>query len=256
MALLTVENLTKSFGGLLAVQDFSMDVIHGEIHSLVGPNGAGKTTVFNLVSGVLMPDIGRIIFNGEDITALSLRHIIGRGIMRTFQLPRIINELTVLENASLGCYLHGKSSMPLAALGAPRVYREEALLAKKAMECLEFVQLDSLHNADGAILPHGSLKMLEIARGLASEPKLILLDEVAAGLNTAETEELMRMILKIRESGITVFLIEHDMRMVMSISDRITVMDNGRIIAKGTPSDIRENELVVKAYLGGDSKDA
>ena len=168
MALLTVENLTKSFGGLLAVQDFSMDVIHGEIHSLVGPNGAGKTTVFNLVSGVLMPDIGRIIFNGEDITALSLRHIIGRGIMR-IQLPRIINELTYLK-CLLGCYLHGKSSMPLAALGAPRVYREEALLAKKAMECLEFVQLDSLHNADGATLPHGSLKMLEIARGWHQNP--------------------------------------------------------------------------------------
>lgn len=256
MVLLSLKKLTKSFGGLLAVQDFTMDVVQGEIHSLVGPNGAGKTTVFNLIAGVLTPDTGSIKFNNEDITALPLREITRRGITRTFQLPRIIDELTVLENVTLGCYSHGKSSMPLSALGLPVVYREEELLAAKAMKYLEFAQLGSLHNVDGAILPHGSQKMLEVARGLASEPKLILLDEAAAGLNTAETEELMRMILKIRESGITVFLIEHDMRMVMSISDRITVMDNGKIIASGIPSDIRENELVVKAYLGGDSKDA
>ncbi len=254
MALLHLKNLTKYFGGLTAVDNVSFDVNEGSIVGLIGPNGAGKTTVFNLITGHYVPDQGKIIFNGQNLVKKPTHIIVSLGIARTFQTIRLFKELSVLENAMSGYHCRMKAGI-FAGMFKPRWQkREEKQAIEIALKELKFVGLDVDLNQKAKNLSYGNQRLLEIARALASSPKLIILDEPAGGMNDQETRELVELIRNIRDRGITVLLIEHDMSLVMDVCEYIVVLDNGKKIAHGAPEEVRENKKVIEAYLGLDEE--
>lgn len=250
-----VENLSKSFGGLKAVDGFELTLEVGEIVGLIGPNGAGKTTVFNLITGMDQPDTGKVYKQRHYIAGLPAHKIAGLGIARTFQNIRLLGHQTVLDNVKIAYHNHINYSLFHAACRLPLFFKVEKEITRKSMEFLELFDLqdDAYVLADG--LPYGKRRRLEMARALATEANLLLLDEPAAGLNPQETAELVELIRKIRDDfNVTVLLIEHDMKMVMSLCERLVVLNFGKIIAKGTPEEVQSNPEVIKAYLGRDEE--
>lgn len=252
MALLEVEGLSKSFGGLQAVSDVSFYIRRGTIKALIGPNGAGKTTLFNLISGVLRPDSGRVVFDDRPIQDLRPHQIAGRGLARTFQHIRLFSKMTALENVMIGRHTHSRGGFISGILNLPRTRREEREIREKSLETMDFLGIAELAGYEATSLSYGQQRALEMARALACEPKLLLLDEPAAGLNMRETAETARLITRIRETGVTVLLVEHDMSLVMNISDEILVLSYGRTIADDIPLEIQKNDEVIRIYLGGE----
>jgi branched-chain amino acid transport system ATP-binding protein len=250
MALLKVEALSRSFGGVNAVQDLSFEIEHGKIHSIIGPNGAGKTTVFNLITGLYQPSSGRVVFDASDVTAKPPHELARRGMSRTFQNLQICFNMSALENVMVGAHLRLDQRLFSSMLRLPSVARGDALCRDEAAELMQFVGVGKYLGTAADAMPYGALKRLEIARALAARPKLLLLDEPAAGLNPTETHEIDALIQKIGASGVTVVLVEHDMKLVMGISDRILVLDYGRKLAEGTAAEVRDNPEVIAAYLG------
>jgi branched-chain amino acid transport system ATP-binding protein len=249
-ALLTLQNVTRRFGGLVAVNDISFTVPAGGVTAVIGPNGAGKTTLFSLISGFLPPSAGRIEFGGADITRRAPEAIAARGLVRTFQLAKPFGDLTALENVKVGQHLHTRAGLVSALLRPPSARREERAVEAKARDLLALVGLSAQAGSRAGALPYGQLRLLEVARALAADPKLVLLDEPAAGLNGEETASLSRLIRRIAESGITVLLIEHDMTLVMNTADQVVVVDFGRRIAAGAPAEVKQDPAVIAAYLG------
>lgn len=250
MSLLTVDGLGVEFGGVRAVDDLSFAIPQGTIYAIIGPNGAGKTTLFNMISGIYKPTRGSIRFNGDDVTAMEPYLLARRGLARTFQNLQIFTRLTAVENVMVGRHLHEAKAVLPHLLRLPSVRRTNASCRAKALELLAFVGLSKDAETLAAGLPYGALKRLEIARALASEPKLLLLDEPAAGCNSVETEEIDGLIQQIAQSGVTVGLVEHDMKLVMKISHRILVLNYGRKLAEGAAVEVRHNPDVITAYLG------
>lgn len=257
MALLNVDHITMCFGGLTAVDSFELKLEKGEILGLIGPNGAGKTTVFNMVTGIYTPTYNNIYFEDKDITGERPDKIAKKGIARTFQNIRLLKNLSVIDNVMIGTHLHIKSGVFSAIFRTPAYKNEEKDLYRKSMELLERVELKEYAGEKAGNLPYGKQRKLEIARALATEPQLLLLDEPAAGMNPHESKELVEFIRQIKkEFNVTVFLIEHDMKVVMEICERIVVLDYGKTIAKGKPEDIKNNPEVIRAYLGVDVSNA
>lgn len=250
MPLLEVKSLTKRFGGLTAVNELTFRIDAGQIKAIIGPNGAGKTTVFNLLTGMDAPTEGSVTFEGKDITKRRPHQIAGLGIARTFQNTQIFGNMTVIENVKVGRHTRTRTELVGAMLGLRAARREDAESEEKSYSLLRFVGLERKALTPADDLPQGERRLLEIARALATEPKLILLDEPAAGLNNSETDRLAEMIYKIRDLDITVLLVEHDMGLVMEVSDDVVVLNYGRKIAEGPPLLIRQDEQVVQAYLG------
>ena len=249
--LLKAEKVSEVFGGLKAVSDFDFHINQGELVGLIGPNGAGKTTAFNLFTGVYQPTTGTITFDGKSIVGLKPYEITQRGIARTFQNIRLFSELTVLENVKIAFHFHVKYGLLESVLRVGRYFREEEQIEAESMKLLKIFHLEDKADEVAKNLPYGAQRRLEIARALAAKPKLLLLDEPAAGMNPQETKELMEMIRWIRqEFGLTVLLIEHDMSLVMGICERIYVLEYGMVIASGTPDEIKSNPEVIRAYLG------
>lgn len=251
MEMLKVKNLSISFGGLHAVDSFNITVNKGELYGLIGPNGAGKTTVFNLLTGVYKPDMGQIFLDGENITGLSPVEINKAGIARTFQNIRLFKNLSVLDNVKIGLHNNYKYSSIAGILRLPSYFKTEKHMNEKAYEILEVFGLEKEADYLSSNLPYGKQRKLEIARALATNPKLLLLDEPAAGMNPAETEELMETITLIRKKyDVTILLIEHDMKLVAGICEKIFVLNFGTELANGLPQDVLNNPEVIKAYLG------
>ena len=250
MALLELHNLTQRFGGLVAVKDLSFTVEAGGIVAMIGPNGAGKSTVFNLITGIYCPSEGTIVFDGASIAGRATSAITALGIARTFQNIRLFAFMSSLDNVMTGRHARMRATLADALLRTPRARAEETAVRERAHELLRFCDLAAVAENYAASLPYGAQRRLEIARALAGDPKLLLLDEPAAGMNPREKDDLMALIHKIRDSGVTVFLIEHDMGVVMRISERIAVLDYGEKIAEGPPEEIRRNPRVIEAYLG------
>jgi branched-chain amino acid transport system ATP-binding protein len=250
MPLLSIEGVSKRFGGLDALREVSFAVHEGQIKALIGPNGAGKTTLFNVASGAYRPSHGRVLFAGVDVAGKQSHHICRMGLGRTFQHSQLFEDMTVAENVAVGRYLKNRAGVFSAALGLPRHRREEQDTFKAAHEALRRVGLDHRAEELAENLPMGERHLVEMARALAAEPRLLLLDEPAAGLNNEETRRLAETVRKIRDEGVTVLLVEHDMTFVMEISDEVVVLDYGRKIAEGPPLMIQDNEEVIKAYLG------
>lgn len=250
MSLLVIESLHKAFGGLVAVDGVTFTVASGQIKAVIGPNGAGKTTIFNLLTGLDKADSGHIHFKSESIFELRAHEIVRAGIARTFQNNQVFQEMSVLENIKVGRHCRTKSEILAAALRLPRARSEERAVVEAAFYWASFVGLAGKSRVLAGSLPHGERHLLEIARALASEPDLLLLDEPAAGLNSAEVEKLAQIIYQIQDRGVTVLLVEHDMGLVMDISDEVVVLDQGRKIAEGPPLLIQEDDRVIAAYLG------
>ncbi|HFI0462389.1 TPA: ABC transporter ATP-binding protein [Streptococcus suis] len=254
MALLEVKNLTKNFGGLTAVGDVTMELHEGELVGLIGPNGAGKTTLFNLLTGVYEPSEGTITLAGTILNGKAPSKVASLGLGRTFQNIRLFKNMTVLENVLIGLGNHGKAEVLASFLRLPAFYKNEEELKNKAIDLLKIFDLDGDADTLAKNLPYGQQRRLEIVRALATEPKILFLDEPAAGMNPQETAELTQLIRKIKEEfGITIILIEHDMSLVMEVTERIYVLEYGRLIAHGTPEEIRNNKRVIEAYLGGEA---
>lgn len=250
--MLQFNGISKNFGGLSVLRHINLTIPEGGIFGLIGPNGAGKTTVFNLITGLLRPTVGTIVFNGKNLHSVPPHRITRMGIARTFQNIRVFKQMTVLENVVVGMHDHLDYGFASLMLGLPSFRRIEALACERAMEILEWFDL-----ADKAMLPaetlsYGEQRKLEFARALATKPKLLLLDEPVAGMNSVEKTTLMAEILKIQQRGFSIFVIEHDMRFVMKLCTRIAVLNFGQVIAEGTPSEIQSNQDVIEAYLGKD----
>ena len=248
--ILKVEHLSREFGGVLAIGDLSFTVAAGDIHSIIGPNGAGKTTLFNLVTGVYKPSGGRVLFDGADVSGMAPYKLAARGMSRTFQNLQIFFNMTALENVMVGRHLHLNTRLLPALFRFPSLVRKDREAKDRAAQLMTEVGLEKYIDADAAAMPYGALKRLEIARALASEPKLLLLDEPAAGLNATESREIDEVIKTVAATGVTIILVEHDMKMVMGISHRITALNQGRMLAEGTPQEVAANADVVAAYLG------
>lgn len=251
MAHLKIDRITKQFGGLTAVKDFSIELQKGEIIALIGPNGAGKTTAFNMITGVYEPTRGKIFFNGREITGLRPDQITKLGIARTFQNIRLFKDLNVLDNVLIANHLHIKSNLLEAVFHLPRYRKENNKMLAKSLYLLERLGLVNNRNDKANSLPYGKQRRLEIARALATNPQILLLDEPAAGMNPSEAEELTEFIKQLRyDFDLSIFLIEHHMNVVMDISERIYVLDYGITIAQGSPYEIQNNQRVIEAYLG------
>jgi branched-chain amino acid transport system ATP-binding protein len=253
MNLLSIEGLGISFGGLKAVNDVSFGVKPGEIVSVIGPNGAGKTTLFNMISGVYRPGSGKVMLNGEDVTAMSPHLLARRGMCRTFQNLQIFQSMTVLENTIAGYHLQESGSVLADILNLPSSRRRAKEAEAGARDLLKRVGLERAAEREAGSLSYGSLKRLEIARAMALKPKVLLLDEPAAGCNAVETEEIDHLIAEIAASGVAILLVEHDMKMVMRISNHIVVLDHGEKIAEGDPASVSRNPAVIAAYLGAEN---
>jgi branched-chain amino acid transport system ATP-binding protein len=252
MSMLTAANVSKSFGGLRAIDGASLSVEPGEIHALIGPNGAGKTTFLNLMTRIYQPDSGSIRFDGHDLLDAEPHEIARLGLSRIFQHVELFGALTARDNVMIGAHVLGKASLVAALVQSPAARAEEGMLTQRAREALDFVGLSALAERDAATLTGGQARLLGLARALVSAPKMILLDELVAGLNSRERHEAALLVRRLRdERGVTILLIEHDMQFVMSLADRVSVLDFGRIIAQGTPDHVRSDPAVLEAYLGG-----
>ena len=251
MALLEVNHLNISFGGLHAVDDFHVSIEKGQLYGLIGPNGAGKTTIFNLLTGVYKPDEGIINLDGQDITGKSTIDINKAGIARTFQNIRLFHQMSVLDNVKAGLHNHDKYSLFTGIVHTPKYFKVEKTMNEEAMKLLKVFDLDKEADILASNLPYGKQRKLEIARALATKPKLLLLDEPAAGMNPNETEELMDTIRFVRDNfDMTILLIEHDMKLVGGICEEVTVLNFGQVLAQGKTSDVLNDPQVIKAYLG------
>ncbi|MGE5264653.1 MAG: ABC transporter ATP-binding protein [Acidobacteriota bacterium] len=251
---LEIEHLSMQFGGLVAVKDVSLSVKPGEIHGLIGPNGSGKTTIFNVVSGYYKPTSGRVMFEGTLISGLPAHRITARGFARTFQNLRLFKSMTVLDNVLVAMGHHAKAALWQEFLDPVAVQREEKALTDKAMALLRLFDITDYAHERATSLPYGHQRRVEMARALATDPKIVLLDEPAAGLNETETDALRDTLLKIRDSGVTIFLVEHDMKLVMGICGLVSVLDYGKKIAEGPCDAITKDPVVIEAYLGKEEK--
>ncbi len=254
--LLQIENISRAFGGLMALDNVSFAVSQGQIKAVIGPNGAGKTTLFNIISGVIPPTTGEILFKGRTISGLPPYRIGEHGISRTFQNLSLFENMTVLENVMVGAHCRTNGGILSSVLRLPHHFRQERLIYDAAMRHLENVGLAEKASQAVSALSFGQRRLVELARALATEPLMLLLDEPASGLNTKETDDLGKIIRKIRDSGITILLVEHDMTLVMDISDSIFVLNYGRPVTEGTPEAVRNDQNVVAIYLGGDLENA
>jgi branched-chain amino acid transport system ATP-binding protein len=255
MTILQVRGLTRVFGGLTALQDVSFDVHSGSIKAIIGPNGAGKTTLFNCVSGFDRASGGAVTFDGKDVSRARPHTLVRAGMARTFQNTQLFEELSALENVLTGSFAVTRTGMMSAALRLPSALREERLAAEEALRLLRLVGLEAHATSRASDLPHGLRRLLEIARALATRPRLLLLDEPAAGLNGPETVELAHALYRIRDAGATIVVVEHDMGLVMEVSDEIVVLDRGRKIAEGPPRLVQKDAAVIEAYLGEEPGD-
>ena len=248
--MLSIQNLSKSFGGVHAVQDVTFNVKEGAIHSVIGPNGAGKTTLFNLITGVYTPSRGQILLRGENVAGMPPDALARRGMSRTFQNLQVCMNMTAIDNVMVGAHLRLNQNLFASMLRLPSVRRADAACRDEAAQLMEFVGVGRHVDHEAGQMSYGALKRLEIARALAAKPKVLLLDEPAAGLNHTETGEIEALIRKVAQSGVTVVLVEHDMKLVMNLSDHILVLDYGKKLAEGTAAEVRANPDVVAAYLG------
>jgi branched-chain amino acid transport system ATP-binding protein len=252
VTLLSVREVSKRFGGLQAIDGLSFDVAQGSIKALIGPNGAGKTTLFNLIAGALEPDSGEIVFGGAAVHDLSPDRIASLGMVRTFQHIRLFPKMTVLENVMVGRHVHSRAGFLAGMLNLPFTWKEERRIRDKSLEILDLLGIADHVRTEASSLAYGQQRIVEIGRALACEPKLLLLDEPAAGLNMRETNDMGRLIEKIRDMGVTVLLVEHDMSLVMKISDEVIVLSYGQKIAEDRPLSIQKNPEVIRVYLGDD----
>ena len=250
MSLLEVDDLRRSFGGLRAVDGVSFAAEADRVTAVIGPNGAGKTTLFNLISGALAPDSGRVVFDGADITGLKPFRVARLGLARTFQSIKLSARMTALENVMIGRHVRSRSGFPSGMLAAPWARAEERSIREEAMKAIELLGILEYRDRPTGALPFGVQRSVELARAVASEPRLLLLDEPASGLNARETRGLAQLIARIRDRGITILVVEHDMSLVMDVSDDIVVLDFGRKIAQGRPREIQANREVINIYLG------
>ncbi|MDD2501369.1 MAG: ABC transporter ATP-binding protein [Geobacter sp.] len=250
--MLELKGITQIFGGVTALNDVSFSIHANQITGVIGPNGAGKTTLFNIVTGIYQQTSGQVIFEGKDISGIPVERLAAKGMVRTFQNIELFGQMTVLENVMVGLHSKSKSGLFACSFKAPWAIKEERNIREEAHEWLRFVGIEQLADVQASNLPFGKGRMLEIARAMACKPRMILMDEPAAGLNSQETVGLAELIRKIRDLGVTVVLVEHDMELVMDICDRIVVLNLGQKLAEGTPREIQDNPEVIAAYLGDD----